>query len=141
MAYRWLPHTADLKVEITSDSLRGVLEETGTIVRELLVGSSEVGTRVSTALTVSGVDAPELLLAVLRALFDLYHRDRLVPSHVELSDPTQGPEGPSVAGRVRGEPFDPRRHDAQPEIKAVTRHALSVRQTGGQWIATVVFDV
>jgi SHS2 domain-containing protein len=49
--------------------------------------------------------------------------------------------GLALSGSVRGEPFDPARHEAQPEVKAVTRHELSVRPLGKQWVAEVVFDV
>lgn len=44
-------------------------------------------------------------------------------------------------GGIRGEPFDPARHEPSHEIKAVTRHLLDVRHAGDGWIATVVVDV
>lgn len=143
MAYRWLPHTADLKVEITADSLPAVLADAAAVVRELLAGSSQVMPRECHNLTVSGGEGgeSELLLAFLRALFDLYYRDRFVPTVVEVREIASHGTGLTLAGSVWGERFDPSRHETQPEVKAVTRHDLSVRQNGRQWVAQVVFDV
>jgi SHS2 domain-containing protein len=143
MAYRWLPHTADLKVEITADSLPGVLADAAAVVRELLVGSSQVRPRESRNLAVSGGPGgeAELLFAFLRALLELYHNDRFVPALLEVGEIASPGAGLELAGAVRGEPFDPARHEAQPEVKAVTRHDLSVRRHGEQWVAQVIFDV
>jgi SHS2 domain-containing protein len=42
---------------------------------------------------------------------------------------------------LSGEPFDRERHGIKVLIKAVTYHALEVRQTDAGWEATVVFDI
>jgi SHS2 domain-containing protein len=141
MAYRWLPHTADLRAEIAAATLRETLEEAGAAVRELLAGQSEVASRETQAISVSGTDESELLLAFLRALFALYHEGRFLPSRVELANVTSANGAFNVSGTVHGEPFDATRHEAQPEVKAVTRHGLNVRRAGDGWVAEVVFDV
>jgi SHS2 domain-containing protein len=46
-----------------------------------------------------------------------------------------------VRGRVRGESFDPRRHELYGEVKAVTYHELAVTRSGAGWQARVIFDV
>jgi SHS2 domain-containing protein len=46
-----------------------------------------------------------------------------------------------ILATVRGEPFDDGRHEPQPEIKAATRHNLSVEETESGWCAVVVLDL
>ncbi|HEX9580670.1 MAG TPA: archease, partial [Gemmatimonadales bacterium] len=141
MTYRWLPHTADVRAYLEAATLRGVLEDATAVVRELLVGASAVTPAETRTIRVTGTDQAELLLAFLRALLEQYYLDRFVPAVAEVSEPTGGTDGPDVSATIRGESFDPSRHEQQPEVKAVTRHGLKVERTGTGWTAEVVFDV
>jgi SHS2 domain-containing protein len=46
-----------------------------------------------------------------------------------------------LGARVEGEPLDPTRHPIKVLLKAVTYHALDVRQCGDRWCAQVIFDI
>ena len=46
-----------------------------------------------------------------------------------------------LGARVEGEPLDPSRHPMKVLLKAVTYHALEVRQQGERWVAQVIFDI
>jgi SHS2 domain-containing protein len=50
-------------------------------------------------------------------------------------------EAGTVKVTLAGEAADPSRHEVYREIKAVTRHALSVRQGAGGWTARFIVDV
>ena len=141
MTLRWLPHTADIRVELTGSSLADLLGQASGAVRELLVGQSVVRPQAVRPLSVSGLDDTELVFAFLRALLDLYYRDQFVPGDTEVSELTYSGEGVRASATIRGELFDAARHEAQPEVKAVTRHGLRVARTDAGWLADVVFDV
>jgi protein archease len=47
----------------------------------------------------------------------------------------------SVRGILRGEKFNPLRHEFRGEVKAVTYHELAVTRTHSGWQARVIFDV
>jgi len=47
----------------------------------------------------------------------------------------------SVRSDLRGEAFDPHRHVAGTEVKAITMYRLEVKKSDGLWTATVVVDV
>ena len=141
MTHRWLPHTADVRVEITAPSLPGLLSHATGAVRELLVGHSVVQSEETRFLSVTASDEAELVLGFLRAMFELYHRDQFVPAEAEVGEPIDTAEGICARATVRGERFDAGRHEAQPEVKAVTRHGLRVARTAAGWTADVVFDV
>src|SRR5947208_1475037 len=68
------------------------------------------------------------LVRFLGDVLYLYDTERFVPDRV------------SPAG-ISGEPFDPARHHALREVKAVTYHGAAVRRDGAGYGATIVFDV
>ena len=50
-------------------------------------------------------------------------------------------DGWCLRGTVRGERYDPNRHELKTLIKAVTYHQLEVRSSKVGWTARVVFDI
>jgi SHS2 domain-containing protein len=46
-----------------------------------------------------------------------------------------------LGARVEGEPHDPARHPMKVLLKAVTYHALEIKEDAGRWTATVIFDI
>src|SRR5881409_2434367 len=77
---------------------------------------------------VRGADPTERLVRFLGDVLYLYDTERVVPDRV------------SPAG-ISGEPFDPVRHHALREVKAVTYHGAAVLRDGAGYRATIVFDV
>ena len=128
MPYRFIPHTADVAAEWTASDEEGLRAAGVSALRELLVGPSPVAGRVERPLPLRGADAAARLVHFLQDVLYLYDVERFVPA--------------AAAGSgVVGEPFDPARHEARPEVKAVTHHAAHVRQADGALRATIVFDV
>ncbi len=46
-----------------------------------------------------------------------------------------------LGARIEGEPLDPARHPMKVLLKAVTYHALEVREERDRWVAQVIFDI
>ena len=128
MPYRFLPHTADIAVEITAADEAGLRAAGIAALRELLVGTSPVRALTARPIEAQGQDASERLIRFLEEALYLYDVERFVP----------GQAGP---GGILGEPFDPARHTAQREVKAVTYHGATVRQGDSGLSTTLVFDV
>lgn len=141
MTHRFLAHTADIRVGIEAPTLRGLLEELVDVLRHLTAGDGPVRPRTVREIALQAPDPPELLLSFAREALDAFQLDGFVPARVEL-DTLTPPPGPFVLrGRLVGEPFDPARHETQPEIKALTRHGLLAEQSGDGWRAELLFDV
>jgi SHS2 domain-containing protein len=96
--------------------------------RELLVGSSPVRLLEQRPIEPQGQDVAERLVRFLEEALYLYAAERFVPGRA-------GPAG------VLGEPFDPARHTALREVKAVTYHGAAVRRNRAGLTVTLVFDV
>lgn len=136
-----MPHTADIRASIEAPTFRGLLEDLVQVLRELTAGDRPVQPRTGRLISLQAPDPPELLLALSREILDAFQLDGFVPARLEIDLLTQPPDAPSMRGRVMGEPFDPARHETQPEVKAVTRHGLAAEPTPQGWHAELLFDV
>lgn len=134
--YRLLPHTADLRVEARGEDLPGLYAECITSLFSLLVDRGRVRGKESRTLRVAGESPEERLYFLLREAFLLFAVDRFLvrSAHARI-------EGNEVAATVSGEPTDPSRHSLRREIKAVTRHAMTVATAPGGFVARYVVDV
>lgn len=141
MTHRFLAHTADIRVEIDAATFRALLEELVNVLRQLTAGDRRVEPRRAREVVLQAPDAAELLLEFSRETLDAFQLDGFVPARVEIDTLTQPPGPLALRGRLLGEPFDPARHETQPEIKALTRHRLLVEPTAGGWRAELLFDV
>lgn len=74
------------------------------------------------AVSASGEDAPALVVAYLTELLQLKEADGFLARQVHVR-PLGDPPTALVAS-LRGEPFDPARHVAHVDVKAVTFHEL-----------------
>ena len=87
--------------------------------------------------TVSAEDAEALAVDFLSAVLNVIQADRFMLARVRISNADEH----HVAATLIGEPYDPRRHEIDTEVKAVTYHLLSVKQEAGRWNGRVVLDL
>lgn len=128
-SFRFIPHTADVAVELVADDDAGLRQAGLDALRELLVGASPVAEREERVVALRGDDAATRLVHFLQDVLYLFDTERFVPAR-------------ATAGGVAGERFDPARHEARPEVKAVTWHGTEVhRDADGKLRARIVFDV
>jgi len=138
MTYRFVPHTADIKVVMDGGRLDDIYVDAVALVRELVAGeAADVRPVTAHRIAASAGSADELLLQFIRELLYLFHTASFVPGNLEIEE--RSPE--RLRAVVWGELFDDHRHDPQPEVKAVTRHQLAVREEDGRWRAEVIFDL
>jgi len=127
--YRFVEHTAELEVELESESPEGVLEEARRAFAEL-VGTGE-GEMLERVFELETRDLAALLAAWLEELVFLADTERLVVESADLEI-----AGTHVSGVVRG-----RRGEPRPLVKAVTLHRLRFCEEDGVWRGRVVLDV
>ena len=127
--YRFVDHTAELEVELESQTAEGVLVEALRALAELL-GPAD-GEVVERAVDLSAGDLPALLAAWLDELLYLADAESLVPVDAELAL-----AGSQLTGSVQVRAGQPR-----PLVKAVTLHRLRLRPENGAWRGRVVLDV
>jgi SHS2 domain-containing protein len=133
-----IDHTADLGLRIYGRDLAALLvhaaEGMFSLVGEAKFAESEVETR---TIVIEFADRDECLYLWLRALLAEFSKDGFFPMHAEIEL-----RSGRLSASVRGGRFDLSRHEFFTELKAVTQHALAVRDSaGGGLEAEVIFDV
>jgi protein archease len=137
VSHRYLPHTADIRVEIRAPSLEHLLAESVAVVRELVGGDSGVIEREGRPVTIDASEPAGLLLRLVRQLLDWFNAGGFIPARLDAHSLSPG----RLVATIHGEVADPSRHSPQPEVKALTRHEFDVREFPDGWRAELLFDV
>ena len=130
--HRLLPHAADLRAELTASDFEALCGEAAALVRSLLV-RGQVAEERSVTIALEAADPAERFFRFVRELVYLADCDGfLVASCTVAGDRAE----------LRGELFDPRRHAAERQIKALTRHRFRFEERAGTGLrAELVFDL
>jgi len=141
--YATFDHTADVGLEVRGKDLSDLLATAAEAVFDQMLedrpgavaAQKTVEVRPDPALV---PDVAEVLVAWLQELLYRFETERLVPMAVDVEEAS----AEAVRARVGFGRFDPARHRARLEVKAVTYHGLQVRQTpDGSWLARLILDV
>lgn len=135
--HREIDHTADLGFELWAATLEALYAEGIVALADICYERATVRPLERRALAVTGDNCEERLVRWLQDAYLLLESElwlTVCADEVVL-------DGNRVAGVLRGEPFDRRRHTLHTEIKAITYHGLAVAHDGGRWHTTVVVDV
>lgn len=134
--YRYLPHTADILVEVRADDLPGLCARGVEAVFSLVTDRRFIRPAETRSARVAAGTPEERLYLVLRAALLLFSADRFLVRTARVTM-----KGDEVTLAACGEPADFSRHPPGREIKAVTGHALEIRGTPGAMRARFVVDV
>lgn len=140
MGYTFFDHTGDVGLHLQAPTLDALFHFATEAFCDTVVDAATVEPREQTPLAAAADDVDLLLAEWLSELLYLFEAQKLLPGSAAVRV-TGGHGGWRVEGVVRGERFDPSRHHLKVLIKAVTYHALDVRQGPGGWAATVIFDI
>lgn len=136
--YRFFDHTGDFGVDVVAPTRRGVVAACARAFLDLLTGAPEtVVERAAREVRVTGIDAPDTLVALGNELLYLFEVERFLCARFE---PTTVEEG-VIAGVAHGEPFDAARHPIARPMKAVTRHDARFARDGRVFRARLIFDL
>ncbi len=131
MSYAYLPHTADLRVQLAAPNLPALYQTATEALREILVGSCPVAERERRSLVIDAEGEAERFFRFVRELLYLYDSEAFVPARVTVDGTLT----------VAGEPFDPARHTSERQLKAVTRHGFRFGRSASGYEAEMVFDI
>jgi len=129
---RLLAHSGDLRAELAAADLAGLYSEAAALVRETVVGDSAVAAVESRRVTLEGEEESERFFRFVRELLYLYDTEGFLAASVRLS---------GGAALLAGERFDPSRHLAERQVKALTRHRFRFERTSSGLGAEMVFDL
>jgi len=134
--FRFLPHTADLLVEARGKDLPELFARCVDALFSLISDRRYVRPAETRTVAVKADTREEQLYLLLRAALLLFSADRFLARTARVTMKKN-----AVALLVAGEPSDFSRHPIGREVKAVTAHALTVRETRDGVVARFVVDI
>lgn len=140
MPYRFTSHTADVAVELSAASRKGLFTEALRAFTDTVTDLAAVDPAVEHALAAEAGDLESLLVEWLSELVYRFDVDGLLFREAEVRLEEAG-AGFRLTARARGEPYDTERHPLEVQVKGVTYHELRVERRDGEWLGRVVFDI
>jgi SHS2 domain-containing protein len=132
-------HTADLGLRIFATDLPDLFQTAGEALFDVIVANRGDVQVVETELVCLTAEATEDLL--VEWLNELIYRSETRHRVYTRFDVTLDLNGRRLEATIGGELIDRGRHVFDHEVKAATRHELSVQQVGGGWVAEVIVDI
>lgn len=144
--YEIIDHTADLGFRVQVASAAEVVRASVAALCDLITPVGHFGKTKSADIRVEAEDLPGLLHALLEeVLFHFEVEGDLLPHTDSLSvvEPEVGKRAWSLSATLAGEHLDPRRHEVERVVKAVTLHGLRFEPRSGDdgWMAEVILDL
>jgi protein archease len=140
MPWTVLDHTADVGIEVHAATLDALFADAASALCDVITDVERIEARVEAACELTA-EAPDLLLVTwLEELLFRFDSEGVLYPCGEVR--VAGAEGAwTLAARLRGEAYDPRRHPLKVQVKAVTYHGLEVARDEQGWRARVIFDL
>jgi SHS2 domain-containing protein len=137
--YETFDHTADLGLRVVANDLVDLFQTAALGLFDVIVANrSEVRAVETEQISLECDSIEDLFIEWLNELiYRCETRHRLYSAFaVELDEPSC-----RLAAAIGGEPIDRGRHDLDHEVKAATRHGVSVRKEAPGWVAEVILDI
>ncbi|MEM2207615.1 MAG: archease [Sulfolobales archaeon] len=138
---KFLEHTADAYIEVCGESLERAFELAGLALFEVMTDTSKVEPRVARVIEDKGFDLESALYRWLEDLLIEYGRSNLVFSQIRVEHVTREGDEYAFKALCLGDYFDPEKHEARTEVKAVTYSLMEISQSDGKWMFRFVLDI
>jgi SHS2 domain-containing protein len=138
--FTFFDHTGDIGIDIDAPDPGTLLVDAACAFTETITDSTLLAAVDAAELAFTAETLDLLLVDWLSELLYRFETTWWLPRH-GIADAQRTDDGWTVRARLSGGRLDPGRHDVRVTVKAVTYHALEVRQTGTGWHARVILDV
>jgi len=133
--------TADIAFRARGADLNELFTAAADATMNVMIADLDTIERRVQRMVLDSADAEDLLLVeFLQEVIYFKDAQRLLLRPEAVSVQRLG-ERVRVSARLTGEPLDPKKHEQQVDVKAVTYHRLEVKQTDRGWEAFVILDI
>ncbi|MBE0432421.1 archease [candidate division WOR-3 bacterium] len=133
--YRYINHTADLGIEVWGKSIEELFANIARAIFETQI-KGDIKTDIEKPITLQAESTEDLFIDWCRELLYYFSVDGFIPRLYEISIKDQ-----SLDAQLRGDRFDPKRHQVKLEIKNPTYHNFSIEKNEENYCAKIIFDV
>jgi SHS2 domain-containing protein len=138
--FTFFDHTGDIGIDIDAPDPGTLLLDAACAFTETITDSTLLAADDATELAFTAETLDLLLVDWLSEFLYRFETTWWLPRQ-GIVDAQRTDDGWTVRARLSGSRLDPGRHDVRVTVKAVTYHALEVRQTATGWHARVILDV
>ncbi len=135
--YLILNRSSDLAVKASGKTEGELVSSCAFALFDLMTDLEKVELKEHMPLEVEGVDCDDLIANWMRELLYLYQGSGYLLKDFQIREAKEN----LIRGEVRGEKFDPDRHEIRRDIHSVIPHQCRMQKTGDRWSAQVTFEV
>lgn len=136
-----LEHTADVLIRAWGSSLEEALKYAVLGMYEVMTDLSSIKPLEGRVLEAEGVDLENLLYNLIEQLIILFDEEAFLVSSVESVQLSQQDSAWRGVLSVRGERYDPQRHESRVLVKAATYHMMRIWSERGCFFVQYVVDI
>ena len=137
MIYRRIDPTADCGIQVFGKDLKGLFENAGLALFDLIADISLVKPGFEYPIHVTGSDWADLMVNWLRELLHFWSGKELLVKEIKVIEISEY----QLSAKICVDAFDAAKQRLNQEIKAVTYHRIQVTNTPTGCEAIVIFDV
>jgi len=134
--FREFEHTGDIGIEIDAPTRSELFRRAAIALGAVMVERKTVKASEERHLQIEAVHDIERMHDMLSHLLDLFIVEGFVWRDASVVESDS-----DLKIVLRGESFDPNRHDFRGEVKAITYHQLTVAPDSSGWHARIILDV
>jgi len=139
--FEWVEHPSDVGFRAYGRDLAEAFENAALALFEVMVDTSKVEPRQEVTVELEAEDEEALLYDWLERFLHFHDAEGLVMSKFKVEELSEEMGRFKLRARSWGEQFDPERHDARTEVKAVTYHMMEIKRGKGRCSVQAVVDI
>ncbi len=139
--FEWVEHPSDIGFRAYGRDLAEAFENAALALFEVMVGTSKVEPRQEVTVELEAEDEGALLYDWLERFLHFHDAEGLVMSKFKVEELSEEMGRFKLRARGWGEQFDPERHDARTEVKAITYHMMEINRGEGRCSVQAVVDI
>ena len=127
---------ADIAIEVWSDSLTGLFQDSALATTEVMVDTKTVEPKVKKEIKLDSSDTEMLLYDFLSEIIFFKDAEELLFSKFDVKLDRN-----SLEASLSGEKIDRQKHSLRTDVKAVTLYRFKLWKEGSLWKASFVLDI
>ena len=139
--FKFLTHTADAYYVAYGHTLEEAFENAALAMYEIITDTNKISPSVELKIRVEGFDLYSLLYNWLEELLFYTDSERLVFSKFSIEKISRENDRYVLSAKVRGEVFDPKKHECRNQVKAVTYSQMEISRKSNIYEVRVVLDL
>ena len=138
MSFKFVPHTADIKIVAEAKTLERAFVESAMALKEAMAGKRKIRPKAKKEIKVNGMDKESLLYNFIEEFLYLFDAKDFILSKVQNLKIKRGKKS-ELTAEVLGDKASP--YKFTNDVKAVTYNDMLVKETKGKTTIHFVLDV